>query len=98
MDIWGPDHLEFRPERFDTLTELQAKAYYPYSMKPHRCPAYAGFGDRMITMLVVAMGRNLAPELGRIRYNDHVLDKDMNAPLPTGRDQMEKWVYEFGTK
>lgn len=92
-DIWGPDVLQFRPERFDNLTGLQREAYFPYSLGTHRCPAFAGFGDRMVTMLVVSLGRMLSSDVGLIRYNCRVLDKDPGEPLPTGRDDMKDWAF-----
>ncbi|KAK3369232.1 hypothetical protein B0T24DRAFT_707637 [Lasiosphaeria ovina] len=93
--IWGPDALEFRPERFDELSSLQERAYYPYSLGKHRCPAISGFGNRMITMLVVALGSTLSLESGRVRYGDERLDGDPGEPLPTNRDDMEGWVFEL---
>ncbi|KAK5658481.1 hypothetical protein OQA88_1870 [Cercophora sp. LCS_1] len=92
--IWGADALEFRPERFDTLKSLQEEAYFPYSLGPHRCPAINGFGNRMITMLLVALGRTLSAEAGRVRFNDAGLDGDNKTPLPTGRGDVGSWVFE----
>ncbi|KAK3321500.1 hypothetical protein B0T19DRAFT_404024 [Cercophora scortea] len=96
-EIWGADALEFRPERFDSLTDLQKQAYFPFSIGQHKCPAYAGFGDRMVTMLVVVLGRMLSAEVGVVVFNDEALDADGERlkPLPTGRDDMEGWVLEL---
>ncbi|KAK4222571.1 putative cytochrome P450 [Podospora fimiseda] len=93
--IWGNDALQFRPERFDNLTELQKEGYLPYSLRPHRCPAFSGFGDRMVTMLVVVLGRTLGPEVGKMRFGGGVLDADGEMPLPTGRDEVEEWSLEL---
>ena len=96
----------------DVFTDSRQQAYFPYSLSPHKCPAANGFGNRMITMLVVALGRRFPPlptrlEDGKgkgtgrreegwvIRYQDAVLDGDANRPLPTGRDQMDKWTVEL---
>lgn len=92
--IWGADALDFRPERFDSLSELQSQAYFPYSLRPHRCPAYSGFGNRMVTMLVVVMGRVFPPPSWTVRFNNEDLDRDPAKALPTGRDDMEGWVLE----
>ena len=91
--IWGADALDFRPERFDCLTKLQKEAYFPYSFGRHRCPAYRGFGNRMITMLVVAMGRVFLPEVWKVRFHDSLND-DAVKPLPTGREDMDAWTIE----
>ncbi|KAK4456679.1 hypothetical protein QBC42DRAFT_190417 [Cladorrhinum samala] len=109
--IWGPDDpLRFRPSRFDPseLTPLQRKlSYFPYSLRPHRCPAFSGFGDRMITALVVCLGRELGPSVGRVRFGgvqvgagslgngSSELDLDESIPLPTGRDEVQGWVLEL---
>lgn len=92
--IWGADALEFQPERFDCLSALQEKAYFPYSLGLHRCPAYFGFGNRMVTMLVVAMGRILSPEKWKVRFHNDSLDEDGAEPLPTGREDMDRWTLE----
>ncbi|KAK8141682.1 hypothetical protein G3M48_010057, partial [Beauveria asiatica] len=36
-DIWGPDADEFRPERWDTLTQRQKSAFIPFSHGPRAC-------------------------------------------------------------
>ncbi|KAK0704904.1 hypothetical protein B0H67DRAFT_613434 [Lasiosphaeris hirsuta] len=90
--VWGPNALKFRPERFDNLSKLQGKAYFPFSLSPNRCPAIAGFGNRMVTMLVVALGTTLSPKTGKILFNDELLDGNPEEPLPTGRDDMESWA------
>lgn len=93
-EIWGADALQFRPERFGDLTEIQKKAYFPFGLPKHQCPAQSGFGERLVTLLVVALARALAPP-GRSRVlfrGDGVLDADKAAPLPTGRADMDDWV------
>jgi hypothetical protein len=64
-------HL-FRPARFDDdkLTPAQREAYIPFSVGKHKCPAGAasGFGERMVTLLVVALGRGLGPSVGRVQF------------------------------
>lgn len=95
--IWGADAIDFRPERFDSLSALQKDAYLPFSLGRHRCPAINGFGNRMITMLLVALGRTLSAEVGRVRFGDDRLDQDNKAPLPTGRGDMGRWVFELGS-
>jgi len=36
-EIWGEDALEFRPERFETLTPRQKDAFIPFSIGPRAC-------------------------------------------------------------
>ncbi|AEO71289.1 uncharacterized protein THITE_159055 [Thermothielavioides terrestris NRRL 8126] len=90
------DALAFRPSRFDAgaLTPLQRRCYVPFSTGPHRCPAGGGtrFGERMVVLLVVALGRGrvvAAPVTLMIRPR-------AGGELPTGRDAMEGWRFEFG--
>ncbi|KAK4454913.1 hypothetical protein QBC34DRAFT_289335 [Podospora aff. communis PSN243] len=97
-EIWGMDALRFRPERFGALTEVQRRAYVPYSIGRHRCPAYGGFGNRMIAMLVVALGREMGRDRGKVRFErgDGGLEGEEKGVgvLPTGREDMEGWVFE----
>ncbi|EGO56388.1 hypothetical protein NEUTE1DRAFT_44810 [Neurospora tetrasperma FGSC 2508] len=95
FNVWGRDALEFRPERFDNLTPLQEKAYFPFSLGSHKCPAFGGFGNRMVTMLVVSMGRALSPEAGKLNFKDAQLDNHVGISLPTGRDEMENWSWDM---
>lgn len=36
-EIWGPDADEFRPERWDELTDAQRDAFIPFSYGPRAC-------------------------------------------------------------
>jgi hypothetical protein len=93
--IWGRDALAFKPERFDSMTPLQKEAYIRFGTGPHRCPAVAGFGERLLLMLVVALGVRLGPDKAEISFHDELLDSDEKAPLATGRADMEEWEMEF---
>ncbi|KAK4233422.1 hypothetical protein C8A03DRAFT_19513 [Achaetomium macrosporum] len=87
--IWGRDAYLFRPSRFDSddFTPAQREAYIPFSVGRHKCPAAGGFGERMVTLLVVALGRGLGPRVGSIQRG--------KKGLPTGRDEMEGWMFRF---
>jgi benzoate 4-monooxygenase len=50
--IWGPDAMEYRPERFDYLTTEQKKAFNPFSFGPRACSG-RNLAE-METLLVVA--------------------------------------------
>ncbi|KAL1839808.1 hypothetical protein VTJ49DRAFT_1087 [Mycothermus thermophilus] len=96
--IWGADALAFRPSRFDdaALTPLQRAAYVPFSLGKHQCPAKRGaFGERMIVTLVAALGRCLDSDRGHVDFGRQVPDMFWRPGegLPTGRDEMEEWVY-----
>ncbi|KAK3902093.1 hypothetical protein C8A05DRAFT_15807 [Staphylotrichum tortipilum] len=71
--------LTFHPPRFTTLTPLQRRAYIPFSLGWHKCPAASNkFGERMVVVLVVALGRMLGPERGRVLFgedNEHDNDR-----------------------
>ncbi|KAK4033918.1 hypothetical protein C8A01DRAFT_39614 [Parachaetomium inaequale] len=93
--IWGGDALAFRPSRFDkgVMTDLQREAYIPFSVAPHKCPAAGNaFGERMVAVLVVALGRGWGPERGRVVFGGG--GGGGGEELPTGRDEMEEWVWE----
>ncbi|KAK4251600.1 hypothetical protein C7999DRAFT_37344 [Corynascus novoguineensis] len=97
--IWGNDALAFRPARFDdgVFTPLQRDAYLPFSLPPHKCPAAGtrgndtSFGERMVVVLVVALGRRLGREMGKVVLGEEI---GVNGELPTGRDEMEEWAWE----
>lgn len=96
--IWGKDAIEFRPDRFDKLTDLQKKAYIPFGLTPHICPAFSGFGERLITLLVTVMGREFGRDKARVVFNDAQLDGSWDKELPTGREDMENWVLVLVSK
>lgn len=76
------------------MSDLQQQAYFPYSFGRHRCPAYREFGNRMITVLVVALGRAFSPQIWRVRFHGNGLDEAVKKPLPTGREDMDAWTVE----
>ncbi|KAI1262820.1 cytochrome P450 [Xylariaceae sp. FL1019] len=83
-----------------SMSELKHLAYMPFSIGKHQCPAANGFGERMITMLVV----ELIKRFGTRETNLHIhlgnaeLEKDPKAPLPSGRSESEGWVLELNEK
>ncbi|KAF6806510.1 hypothetical protein CSOJ01_08792 [Colletotrichum sojae] len=96
--IWGPDALEFRPSRFAALTQDQSDAYMSFGVGKNTCPAANGFGNRAIASLVVVLLSRLGSrESGaRVCFEASGLDRDLKAPLPTGRSDMERWVVSLG--
>jgi hypothetical protein len=80
------------------LTARQREAHIPFSVKPHKCPAAGnGFGERMVVMLVVALGRGLGGGKGRVGVGDGDggvgVGVVVGRELPTGRDEMEGWRF-----
>ncbi|KAI1374251.1 cytochrome P450 [Hypoxylon crocopeplum] len=109
--IWGPDALRFRPSRFrkkdlaDALhppfTADMRRTYMPFGVGPHVCPAASaasGFGFRAIVVLMVVLARRLGTkESGAIvHFGDKDLENDLDALLPSGRQDMEDWTLGLG--
>lgn len=71
--------------------------YFPFGIGRHACPAAAGFGDRIITLLVVELTRRLGTrQTGLTIYFDNFKpQKSPHSLLPCGRTDMENWVLEL---
>ncbi|KAI2620496.1 cytochrome P450 [Hypoxylon sp. NC1633] len=103
LDIWGPDALLYRPTRFltgkkRTLTADMRHAYIPFGTGPHTCPAAAGFGHRLIVVLLAALAKRLGTrDSGAVvRFGDARLDQaNSEWVLPSGRMDMENWTLEL---
>ncbi|KAL7620822.1 hypothetical protein AAE478_009820 [Parahypoxylon ruwenzoriense] len=105
-NIWGADALRFDPTRFGAttaagrvrgpaLTAEQKLAYMPFGTTPHVCPASAAFGYRAIIALAAALARRLGTrEKGAkvLLLGNEELMWDKGRLLPSGRQDMEKWV------
>ncbi|KAK8080308.1 hypothetical protein PG997_008126 [Apiospora hydei] len=92
--IWGHNaHDFFLPRMGQGLTQTQKDAYMPFGLAPHLCPASNKFGERMIAMLLGVLFSGLGSKgTGTaIEYGDVMLDGDICAPLPTGREDAESW-------
>ncbi|KAK5630459.1 hypothetical protein RRF57_006174 [Xylaria bambusicola] len=75
----------------------QRIGYFPFGVGRHMCPAAAGFGERIITLLVVELTRRLGDrQTGlKINFNNLKLQKASCTLLPSGRSDMENWVLEL---
>ncbi|KAI1743206.1 cytochrome P450 [Xylaria scruposa] len=71
-------------------------SYFPFGVGKHICPAAAGFGERMIALLVVELTRRFGTrQTGlEIHFGDVEIQHRVCTPLPSGRDDMENWVLE----
>ncbi len=96
-DIWRRDAHVFRLERFDDwrLTSLQKEAFVPFGMRPHLCPTSSGFGERFVTLLVVVLTAHFGPDKATIHFQEAELNSNLEANLPTDRDDMEDWVIKM---
>ncbi|KAI0097935.1 cytochrome P450 [Nemania sp. FL0031] len=96
--IWGADALEFKPRRFHNWSHAEERlSYFPFGIGRHLCPASAGYGDRIITLLVVELARRFGTrQTGlKIHFGDVELQQRVSKPLPSGRGDMENWVLEI---
>ncbi|KAI0975323.1 cytochrome P450 [Xylaria arbuscula] len=111
-EIWS-DALNFEPARFyywhdedaaDPSRErlLKSQSYFPFGVGRHMCPAAGGFGDKIITLLVVELVRRFKTAQTGLKIHFGLVDMAVPnyqrvrlGPLPNGRDLMEKWVLEL---
>jgi len=61
-EIWGPDADEFRPERWETLTERQKEAFIPFSYGPRACVG-RNVAEMEMALIVSTVFRNFEFEL-----------------------------------
>ncbi|KAI8624198.1 cytochrome P450 [Xylariaceae sp. FL1651] len=110
---WGSDALEFKPARFhewprqgatNPLVQLMhpelyrnEPIYMPFGVGKHICPAAAGFGERLITLLIVKLTQRFGTrQTGLELYlGDDDVQQRPATPLPSGRGDMEQWVIEM---
>ncbi|KAI1825667.1 hypothetical protein F4861DRAFT_537913 [Xylaria intraflava] len=77
--------------------ELKRLSYFPFGVGRHECPAAAGFGDKLITLLVVELARYFwerYPVLD-FRVGNSSDRQKIPRPLPSGRNDMENWVVKI---
>ncbi|RYC56870.1 hypothetical protein CHU98_g9337 [Xylaria longipes] len=69
-------------------------SYFPFGVGRHICPAAAGFGDKIIALLVVELTRRFGTrQTGlEIHFGDVEIEQQVSTPLPSGRNDMENWV------
>ncbi|KAI0474874.1 cytochrome P450 [Xylaria cf. heliscus] len=76
--------------------DLEKLSYFPFGVGKHICPAAAGFGEKMIALLVVELTRRFGTrETGlKIHFGKIEVQEEASTPLPSGRSDMENWVLE----
>ncbi|KFA73038.1 hypothetical protein S40288_10780 [Stachybotrys chartarum IBT 40288] len=96
--IWGPDALEFRPQRFlrEPYLSTAREAYMPFGFGRNTCPASNKFAERMMAVLIGVLAKRFGPDHNGSARADIVfgvdeLDCNSNTPLPIGRTAMEAW-------
>ncbi|TGJ84341.1 hypothetical protein E0Z10_g4411 [Xylaria hypoxylon] len=75
---------------------LKSASYFPFGVGGHICPAAGGFGDKIITLLVVELTRRFGTrQTGlEIHFGSVEVQQQVSTPLPSGRSDMENWVLE----
>ncbi|KAI0393725.1 hypothetical protein F5Y17DRAFT_296833 [Xylariaceae sp. FL0594] len=78
------------------VPEYQVLSYFPFGVGKHVCPAATGFGERLITLLVVELARRFgtSERTGVVHYGKRISQQCGLGLLPTGRHDMESWVLE----
>ncbi|KAI0183143.1 cytochrome P450 [Xylaria flabelliformis] len=81
----------------NVYTKDQEKlSYFPFGVGKHLCPAAAGFGEKMIALLVVELTRRFGTQQTglEIHFGDVDIQHRVCTLLPSGRNDMENWVLE----
>ncbi|KAI1347482.1 hypothetical protein F5Y01DRAFT_329586 [Xylaria sp. FL0043] len=76
----------------------QRLSYFPFGVGRHTCPAAAGFGDKIIALLVVEFARRLGTSQTGLKLHTGTVTFLQHELLPTGRSDMESWVLELEAK
>ncbi|KAI7187972.1 Benzoate, partial [Hortaea werneckii] len=66
-EIWGPDADEYRPERWEKLTDMQKQAFIPFSYGPRACVG-RNVAEMELALIVATVFRRYEFEL----YQDHL--------------------------
>ncbi|KAI1638404.1 hypothetical protein F4809DRAFT_639703 [Biscogniauxia mediterranea] len=98
-EIWGPDVLQFRPGRFhpSAFTQRMRRAYMPFSVGKHQCPAASGFGERIVAVLLLILVRKFGVKAGAelVRLDEKACsEQDSGHLLPSCRHEMEAWTIQ----
>ncbi|QIW97055.1 hypothetical protein AMS68_002573 [Peltaster fructicola] len=79
VDIWGADAEEFRPERWEKITELQKTAFIPFSYGPRSCVG-RNVAEMELALIVATVFRRYEFEL----YQDHLETREGFLRKPLG--------------
>ncbi|KAF2172362.1 hypothetical protein M409DRAFT_63075 [Zasmidium cellare ATCC 36951] len=78
-EIWGPDADEFRPERWEKVTERQKGAFIPFSYGPRACVG-RNVAEMELALIVATVFRRYEFEL----YQDHLETREGFLRKPLG--------------
>lgn len=78
-EIWGPDADEFRPERWEKVTEAQKNAFIPFSYGPRACVG-RNVAEMELALIVSTVFRRYEFEL----YQDHLETREGFLRKPLG--------------
>ncbi|KAI0405827.1 cytochrome P450 [Xylaria palmicola] len=84
------------PSKRLPVSDVQRLSYFPFGVGKNRCPAEAGFGDRIIALLVVELTRRFGTRQTGLKIHfGQVEDQQwFSTTLPSGRSDMEGWILE----
>ncbi|KAI6846115.1 Benzoate [Hortaea werneckii] len=75
-EIWGPDADEYRPERWEKLTDMQKQAFIPFSYGPRACVG-RNVAEMELALIVATVFRRYEFEL----YQDHLETREGFLPF-----------------
>ncbi|KAI7147047.1 Benzoate [Hortaea werneckii] len=78
-EIWGPDADEYRPERWEKLTDTQKQAFIPFSYGPRICVG-RNVAEMELALIVATVFRRYEFEL----YQDHLETREGFLRKPLG--------------
>ncbi|RMY35944.1 hypothetical protein D0866_04275 [Hortaea werneckii] len=78
-EIWGPDANEYRPERWEKLTDTQKQAFIPFSYGPRACVG-RNVAEMELALIVATVFRRYEFEL----YQDHLETREGFLRKPLG--------------
>lgn len=82
--IWGADSRTYVPARWASASREAERAYFAFGGKDMMCPAKAGFGPRMVALLLAAL-------VGEFGTGEWILEVDEASEGPTGNWVPPSW-------
>ncbi|WKY15051.1 hypothetical protein Q1695_000510 [Nippostrongylus brasiliensis] len=79
--VWGDDVEEFRPERFNSLTDEQLRAFMPFGLGPRQCVGMRFALMEMKLTLCVLFSRYRLKDKDKTEQAPSILPKNVAVPL-----------------
>ncbi|KAK0384854.1 hypothetical protein NLU13_7332 [Sarocladium strictum] len=86
-EIWGPDAMEYKPERWQSLTPRQRAAFFPFSHGPTACLGRS-FADIELKLTVAAWARRLDVYMSpddEVRFSEGLTKRPVSAMVKIRR-------------